>query len=71
MDLQYAGASETRIVSLLEQCDVRAWILPEGLPFAQSNYYTGLPLLSDDFRRTFFAKYKLIQKGEYYRVWRC
>jgi hypothetical protein len=71
MDLEYAGASETRIVGLLEQCDIPVWVLPEGVPFAMINWYTKLPLFSDDFRRTFFAKYKLIQKGEYYRVWRC
>jgi len=71
MDLEYAGVSDTRIVRLLEECDVPVWILPEGAPFGMINWYTGLPLLSDGFRRTFFDKYKLIQKGEYYRVWRC
>jgi len=71
MDLAYAGVSETRIIGFLKQCDVPVWILPEGAPFTQINYYTQLPLLSDEFRRTFFANYHLIQRGEFYQVWRC
>src|SRR5262249_47395439 len=37
MDLEYAGVSDTRIVRLLEECDVPVWILPEGAPFGMIN----------------------------------
>ena len=71
MDLAYAGVSENRIIGFLKRCDVPVWILPEGPPFTQINFYTRLPLLSDEFRRTFYANYHLIQKGKFYQVWRC
>jgi hypothetical protein len=71
MDLAYAGVAEARIVWFLKQCNVPVWILPVGAPFAMTSYYTRLPLLSDDFRRTFFANYRLIRNGEFYQVWRC
>ena len=68
MDLEYAGISETRIVGLLQRCDVPLWILPDGAPFTMISYYTGRSLLSEDFRQTFFDKYEFIQKGDFYRV---
>ena len=71
MDFAYAGVPETKAIELIRRCQVTEWILPKGPPFTMSNLYTNLPLLSDDFRRTFFANYRLVQKGEFYRVWKC
>ena len=71
MDLSYAGVSEGRIIGMLEVCAIPVWLLPEGLPFSNTSYYTGLPLLSENFRRTFLAKYRLIKMGQFYSVWKC
>jgi hypothetical protein len=71
MDFAYSGVSETKAVELLTRCEVQEWILPKGSPFSSVNYYTGFPLLSDEFRRTFFSNYRLVEKGEFYRVWKC
>jgi hypothetical protein len=71
MDLEFAGVSETRIISWLEHCRVPVWILPMGVPFTIDSYYTHLPLFSKDFRRTLFIKYKLIEEREFYGVWKC
>jgi hypothetical protein len=71
-DLAYAGVPETRIIGFLKRCEIQVWFLPEGDPFTMENYYKKKhPLFSDDFRQTFFANYKLIQKGEFYQVWKC
>jgi hypothetical protein len=66
-----SGVSETKAVELLKRCQVPEWILPKGSPFTLLNYYTKLPLFSDDFRRTFFSNYKPVQQGEFYQVWKC
>jgi len=71
MDLSYAGVSERRIIGMLEVCAIPVWLLPEGLPFSNTNYYTGLPLLSENFRRTFLVKYRLTEIGQFYSVWKC
>ena len=66
VDLQAAGVPEGRIFALVDHCDVPVWILPEGPPFT-----TDYPWFSDDFRRKFFAKYALVERGKYYNVWQC
>ena len=71
MDFAYAGVPETRIIGVLNRCDIPVWIVPPGATFTMTSPYTRLPLLSNEFRRTFFANYELIQKGEFYHVWRC
>jgi hypothetical protein len=37
----------------------------------QANGYNKLPIVSENFRRTFFANYRQIQVGNAYQVWRC
>ena len=71
MDSKYAGVPEEHIIRFLERCEVPTWIVPVGAPFTLLNLYTGLPLVSDEFRRTFFANYKLAQFGQAYQVWVC
>jgi hypothetical protein len=71
MDLAYVGVSEKHIVRLVEKCTVPTWILPLGTPFTMSNWYNGLPLLSESFRTTFLANYRQIESGSAYQVWKC
>jgi hypothetical protein len=70
-ELQYAGVSESRLTGLLEHCDVPVWIVPKGEPFTMTNVYSGLPLLSERFRRIFLVKYTLIEEGRFYNIWKC
>jgi hypothetical protein len=71
MDFGFAGVSESKVIELVQECKVPEWILPEGPPFTMPNYYTKRLLLSDEFRYAFFANYRVIEKGEYYQVWKC
>jgi hypothetical protein len=70
MDLSYAGVSERRIIGMLEDCSIPVWLLPQGLPFSMKGY-SNLALLSENFRRTFSAKYRLTKIGQFYSVWIC
>ena len=70
-ELAYVGVPEKNIIRFIQTCEVRTWILPLGAPFTKISWYTKLPLLSDDFRRTFAMNYKLIQMGQAYQVWGC
>ena len=70
-DLAYAGVPETRIIDFLQRCEISTWLFPLGAPFTIKNYYTKGPLLSEEFRRVFFANYKLVQEGKFYQVWQC
>ena len=71
MDLAYAGVDEKYIARFVEGCAVKTWILPVGDPFMKTNGYNSLPIVSENFRRTFFANYRQIQVGNAYQVWRC
>jgi hypothetical protein len=71
MDLAYGGVDEKYIIRFVERCTVKTWILPVGYPFMQINWYNNLPLVSDNFRRTFFANYRQIKIDDAYQVWRC
>ena len=70
-EMAYAGVPEKNIIRFMKRCEVPTWILPLGAPFTKLNLYTNLPMLSDDFRRTFSMNYKLVQMGQAYQVWRC
>ena len=71
MDLAYGGVDEKYIMRFIERCTVKTWILPVGYPFMQINWYNNLPLVTDNFRRTFFANYRQIKIDDAYQVWRC
>jgi hypothetical protein len=71
MDLAYGGVDEKYITRFVERCTVKTWILPVGNPFMLENFYNGLPLVSDNFRRTFFTNYRQIAVGDAYQVWQC
>ena len=71
MDLKQAGADEAPLLDLIENCTVRDWLIPQGPPFAIANWYSGLPLFSDDFRRAFESRYRAVAHGRHYSVWRC
>lgn len=71
MDLQQAGAEEAPLLDLIENCTVRDWLIPHGPPFTIPNWYSGLPLFSDDFRRAFASRYRAVAYGRHYSVWRC
>lgn len=71
MDLQQAGAGETPLLDLVETCTVRDWLIPQGPPFVLPNWYSGLPLFSDEFRRLFASRYEAVAHGRHYSVWRC
>jgi hypothetical protein len=71
MDLQYVGVPEAAISRFIKQCEIPTWILPLGEPFKKSNFYTDLPLLSDDFRNQFLTNYRMVQRGQFYQVWEC
>jgi len=71
MDLAYVGVDEKYITRFVEGCAVKTWILPVGNPFMKTNGYTELPIVSDNFRRIFFANYRQIEVGNAYQVWRC
>ena len=70
-DLAYVGVPEKNIIRFINTCEVPTWILPLGAPFTKLSWYTKLPMLSDDFRRTFSMNYRLIQLGQAYQVWGC
>jgi hypothetical protein len=71
MDLQQGGAEEAPVLELIERCTVRDWLIPQGTPFAIANWYTGTPLFSDEFRRTFGSRYRAVAYGRHFSVWRC
>jgi hypothetical protein len=71
MDLAYVGVDEKYITRFVERCAVKTWILPVGNPFMQTNWYNNLPIVTDNFRRIFFANYRQIELGNAYQVWRC
>lgn len=71
MDLQQAGADEAPLLDLIENCTVREWLIPQGQPFSIPNWYSGLPLFSDEFRRAFTSRYRRVTYGRHYSVWRC
>jgi hypothetical protein len=71
MDLANGGVEEKYITRFVERCTVKTWILPVGDPFMLQNLYNGLPLVSDNFRRTFFTNYRQIAVGDAYQVWQC
>jgi len=71
MDLRQGGAEEAPVLALIEQCTVRDWLIPQGPPFAIANWYTGIPLFSDEFRRAFGSRYRAVAYGRHYSVWRC
>jgi hypothetical protein len=71
MDMQYSGVEESNILRFVKGCEVPEWILPLGPPFTMVTWYTQLPLLSDEFRRTFGENYKLAKVGNAYQVWEC
>jgi hypothetical protein len=71
MDLAYVGVDEKYITRFVERCAVGTWILPVGNPFMQTNWYNNLPIVTDNFRRIFFASYRQIELGNAYQVWRC
>jgi hypothetical protein len=70
-DLAYVGVHEKNIIRFIKKCEVPTWILPLGAPFTKLSWYTKLPMLSDNFRRTFSMNYRLIQMGQAYQVWEC
>jgi hypothetical protein len=71
MDLQYGGVPEKHIIRFLKGCEVPIWILPLGTPFSKISWYTNLPMLSEDFRRTFSTNYREIEIGQAWQVWGC
>lgn len=71
MDLQQGGAEEAPVLELIEKCTVRDWLVPLGPPFSIANWYTGIPLFSDEFRRAFASRYEAVAHGRHYSVWRC
>jgi len=71
MDMAYAGVEEKYITRFVEGCAVGTWILPVGDPFMKTNWYNNLPIVTDNFRRTFFANYRQIKVGHAYQVWQC
>ena len=71
MDLSFGGVREENVARFISRCEVPTWILPVGAPFTLLSLYTNAPLLSDDFRRTFYINYKLVQIGRAYQVWQC
>jgi hypothetical protein len=71
MDLAYVGVDEGYILRFIKGCAIPVWIFPLGRPFTMINWYNGLPLLSESFRRTFFTNYRQIEAGQAYQVWKC
>jgi hypothetical protein len=71
MDLAYGGVDEKYVLRFIKGCAVHTWILPLGTPFWLFNFYTGSPMLSEDFRQTFLTNYRQIKVGEAYQVWQC
>jgi hypothetical protein len=71
MDLAYVGVEEEYITRFVEGCAVGTWVLPVGVPFMKTNWYNNLPIVTDNFRRIFFANYRQIKVGHAYQVWRC
>jgi hypothetical protein len=71
MDMQYSGVPESIIIRFVDGCAVPHWILPHGSPFARESFYTDLPLLSDEFRKTFAKNYQLVHSGDTFEVWAC
>ena len=71
MDLQQAGAEDAPLLDLIEKCTVRDWLIPLGPPFTIPNWYSGLPLFSDDFRRAFASRYRAVAQGRHFSVWSC
>src|SRR5262249_51634936 len=68
MDLQYAGVPDAAVIRFVKQCEIPTWILPLGAPFTKSNFYSDLPLLSDDFKNQFLTNYRMTKRGQFYQV---
>jgi hypothetical protein len=69
-DQRKAGLGTERIVSLLQDCRIPAWI------FARSGgRFTGraydVELFDEDVRRQFETNYRLVYTGRFYEVWNC
>ncbi|MBV9861713.1 MAG: hypothetical protein JO267_06145 [Alphaproteobacteria bacterium] len=74
MELRQVGIDGSRRwVPYLEQCRIRAWLLPTGEePFAiRSYFYDDAPLFGEAFRRAFFAHYRRTRVGPHYELWSC
>jgi hypothetical protein len=71
MDLAYTGVDEKHILRFIKGCAVQTWILPLGAPFQLSNFFTGEPMLSENFRQTFLSSYRQIKSGNTYQIWQC
>jgi len=71
MDLAYVGVDEGYILRFIKRCEIPVWIFPLGRPFTMINWFNGLPLLSENFRQTFFTNYRQIEAGQAYQVWEC
>jgi hypothetical protein len=71
MDLSFAGFPESIAARAIENCSVRTWVLPLGEPFQLMSLYTNRPLFSDEFREEFRRHYTLVQRDEFYQVWKC
>jgi hypothetical protein len=74
MELRQVGIDgSTRWIPYLTECRVGLWLLPKGeTPFATTSYfYDGAALFGDEFRRAFFANYRLAKSAVNFDVWEC
>jgi hypothetical protein len=73
MELDFIGVDGvTRWLPDLERCRAERWLLPKGeRPFAIDGYYNNRPLFTDEFRRVFADRYRLISSSAHFDVWAC
>jgi hypothetical protein len=71
IDISFAGGSDKPLVNTLNECSRVLLIPKEGIPFSILNPYDGKYLFSDDLQKAFALKYKRIEHGELYDIYKC
>lgn len=72
MDLQFSGITDETFVKKISHCTDSYFVLPaEGVPFSLSSFYTNDFMFSDELRKAFKNKYKLIETKKYFSIYAC
>jgi hypothetical protein len=74
MDRHWSGSAFPRAsIDLVRECRVGTWVIPVGgPPFVLPNAYpVGGDVIPLEFRRAFESRYRLVESGRWFDVWRC
>lgn len=72
MDLEFAGIDANELQQALASCKIKAIVMPRtDHPFSMLSFYTFKPLFSALVARTFNAKYKVVDRSEFFDLYAC